>query len=173
MILRTLALTFAVATTDAASPDPLAAIAVYAGTWRAAADQVDSQFSKAGHTSKLIQNVCWRAQRFYACSQIVDGKQLALVVYTWDPKRGTYGAYSIPADGGSAGSRGQLVIEGNDWTFPWDQQVAGGAVHVRVINHFVGRDRIEYRREISKDGVNWTVIEKGVEERQPSRSPGQ
>lgn len=151
---------------DSASPsDPLSPIALYQGTWRAQGQRFDTEFSKAGRSSRTLRNDCWRAGLFYACAQTVEGRQVALVAYFWDAAAGAYAAYSIPADGGPAG-KGRLVIDGDTWTFPWDKQAAGATVHLRVVNHFVGRDRIEYRREFSRDGVRWTLMETGVEDRQ-------
>ncbi len=148
------------------SPDRLSPISAYAGTWRAEIQQLDTDFSKAGRSGNVIHNDCWRATLFYACAQTVNGVPGALVVYTWDDKDKVYATYAVPSDGGQA-SKGKLVIEGDTWFFPWDQpDKAGPTLHFRVVNHFVDRDNIEFRQEFSRDGIAWTVIQRGLERRQ-------
>lgn len=159
----------AVASTSS-NTDPLAVIAAYKGTWQAEIEQFDSAFSKAGKTTKVIVNDCWRAALFYTCAQTVDGKHGALLVFTWDGNTKTYATYPVPPDGGPV-SKGKLHIEGDNWYFPWDQEENGVTVHFRVVNHFVGRDTIEYRQEFSGDGTKWNVIGRGIEHRQMVRIP--
>jgi hypothetical protein len=154
----------AAAAAGPSAPDPLAAISAYAGTWRAEVDQLDSEFSKAGKSANLIHNDCWRTTLFHACAQTVNGKQVALMVYTWDEKTGAYATRAITPDGASGGA-GKLVIEGDTWYFPWDQEKDGAKIHFRVVNHFVGRDTIQYRQEFSRDGAHWMAAETGIERR--------
>lgn len=152
-----------------APPDPIAMIAAYAGTWRTQVRELDTEFSKAGSTTSVIHNDCWRVAKFYACAQTVNGKQGALVVYTWDEKARGYATYAIPPHGGPA-TRGKLVIDVDTWIYPWDQTLGGAVVHVRIINRFVNRDRIEFRQEFSRDGVTWVVASTGLERRK-ARTP--
>jgi hypothetical protein len=152
------------ATAAPATSDPLEVISAYAGTWRGEIEHQDSEFSKASKASDLIHNDCWRANKFYACAQTVNGAPGALLVFTWDEKAKAYVIYPIPPDGGPAG-RGKLVVDGDTWIFPWDQEKDGATIRFRVVNHFIGRDTIEYRQEYSRDGTNWTVIGRGLEKR--------
>jgi hypothetical protein len=145
--------------------DPLGVIAAYEGTWRAEVEQFNSVYSKAKKTTNIIINDCWRTALFYACAQTVNGKHGALLVFTWDAISKVYTTYPISPDGGSV-SKGKLQIEGNDWYYPWDEEKNGVTVHFRVVNHFVGRDTIEYRQEFSSDETQWTVIGRGIEHRQ-------
>lgn len=142
--------------------DRLDIIAAYQGGWRAVIERRDTEFSHAGRDERRIDNDCRRAGAFYLCSQSVNGAQTALLAYRWDDHRQAYDSYSI-ATGGGAPGHGTLVIDGDEWRYPWDQPVAGTVIHFRVVNRFVGRDRIEYRREFSRDGRTWTTMEQGVE----------
>ena len=161
-ILAALAATAAAPATPA---DPLAPIAVYRGAWKADITQIASPFGKASHSVSTIRNDCWRTKNFYACAQTVDGVQADLVVYTFDKATGVYTTTAVLAGGGPANGGGKLLIEGKTFTYPWDQQQDGATVHMRIVNHFVGRDTIVYRSEYSRDGAAWTVIGTGTEHR--------
>jgi hypothetical protein len=160
----------AVATAAATQPDPLAAIAAYNGTWRTEVEQFESEFSKAGKSTRIIANECWRTAVFYACAQTVNGEHSALLVFTWNESAKVYTTYPIPPDGGTA-SKGILQIEGDNWYYPWEQEKDGIKLHFRVVNHFLGPDTIEYRQEFSRDGTQWNVIGKGIEHRQSAAVP--
>lgn len=148
-----------------AEADPLDVLGAYAGTWHAEIDNLADSGQPASHEAHTIKNDCWRSGLYYACTQTVDGKQLAMLVFTWDEGSKSYSSYPITADGGAAG-HGKLVVQGDDWIFPWDNEKPERVVHFRVVNHWVGRDRIEYRAERSTDGSTWTVTGRGVEVRQ-------
>ncbi len=145
----------------AVQADPLDVLSAYAGTWRLAVDNLAEAARPASHESHTLKNDCWRSGLYYACTQTVDGRQLALLVFTWNDATKSYTSYPI-APGGEAPSRGKMMIEGGDWMFPWDD----GGTHYRVVNHWIGRDRIEFRQEHSVDGQTWTVTTRGVETRQ-------
>jgi hypothetical protein len=148
--------------------DPLAILSYYDGTWRTEVQHFDTAYSKAGRDSRTIENSCWRREAVYTCSQTVNGQQKALLVFTWQAADQAYDSYAVPLDGGAAG-KGRLLITGDDWIYPWEQTLPSGTVHFRVVNHFRGRNHIDYRREFSSDGEHWTVMESGIEDKVGSR----
>lgn len=150
--------------TAAADPDPLALLARYDGVWRTRGERFETPASHPGHFVRTIANSCRRSGAFLSCAQSVDGRQTALVVYLWDPAAREVTTYAVSAAGGPAG-RGRVVVAGDTITFPSELTVDGALLQVRVVNQFQGPDRIAYRREISRDGINWTVAETGEEER--------
>jgi hypothetical protein len=141
------------------------AIQAYEGTWKTEMEHFNTPYSKAGKESSTLQNDCWKSGEFYACHQIVDGESKALLVFTYDAKSKTYTSYPIMNDGRAAG-HGKLVIEGNVWTYPWEDTEDGKTTYFRVVNTFTAPNRIEFRQEYSADNQNWTVMARGAEVKQ-------
>ena len=149
----------------AAGGDPLAALAVYAGTWRLHIDHVRTEFSRARAETMIVKNVCWRSTDYYACNQIVDGNSAALVVFTHAPDAKQYTSTTIVPNG--APHTGSLAIDGATWTYPWQETDAKGKlVYLRVVNTFTGPGAIAYRQEFSRDKRHWTVTARGLETKQ-------
>lgn len=138
-------------------------IALYAGTWKAESEEFDTAYSKAGKSSKTIRNECWTRDGFFACVQNIDGVSKVLVVFTYDKTQDIYHSYAIPVDGEKASPGGTLVIKGNVWTYPSEYQVKDKTVHLRVINVITSPTIIDFRREYSEDGINWTTMSTGHE----------
>ena len=138
------------------------AIQAYAGTWKTETEHFDTAYSNAGKESSTLHNDCWKSSGFYACNQIVNGESKALIVFTYDDKSKTYTTYPIPAAGGAPGS-GKLMIEGNVWTYPWENTENGKTTYFRVVNTFTAPNRIEFRQEFSTDKQKWTLMAKGSE----------
>ncbi len=134
----------------------------YAGTWKIEGDNFDTAHSKASHESTTLHNACWKDGAYLACNQYVDGDSKVLLVFTYNDKDKTYSSYQIPQGGGQPGM-GKMTIEGNVWTFPWEQTEAGSTTYYRVVNVFTSPDRIEYRKEFSSDKSHWTAMAKGAE----------
>lgn len=141
------------------------AISAYAGTWKIETEHFATPYSKQGKESATLRNDCWRSADFYACHQFVNGESKALIVFTYDSKKDLYASYGIPADGGKANS-GKLLIRGNVWTYPYDDEENGKITHFRVVNTFPNADEIEYRSEYSDDGATWKLMAKGHERKQ-------
>ncbi len=137
-------------------------IQAYAGTWKTQTEHFDTAYSKAGKESSTLRNDCWKSGGFYACNQYVNGESKALIVFTYDDKDKTYTTYPIPVGGNSAG-KGKLLIEGNVWTYPWEDTEQGKTTYFRVVNVFTAPGKIEYRQEFSTDKVKWTLMAKGTE----------
>jgi hypothetical protein len=149
------------ATPAATAADPLAPLAAYQGMWRAESETLDSPYDKASRSPPIVlQNDCHRWEKFYACAQTVDGHPAALLVFSYTGAPGVYTSSPVPPDGSSARS-GKLIIDGDEWTFPWEGTRDGAPVHFRVVNRFVSPDEIEVRREASTDGKTWLLIGRG------------
>ena len=152
------------AATVAASPQGLDKVMSYAGTWKTDTRRLDTPYGKAGHDSAVLQNDCWRSGGYFACRQIVNGDSKALLVFTYDAKTDRYASYPI-VPGGGAVHPGILIIQGDTWTFPWDDTESGKTTHFRVVNVWSSPDSIEFRQEYSTDGQHWTLIAEGREQR--------
>ncbi len=140
------------------------AIAAYAGTWKLTAEHFHTPFSKASKETTTIRNDCWASGVYYACDQFVNGESKALIVFTYDAAKDVYTTYPIPSDGSKAGS-GKLLIQGNTWTFPWEDENGGKPVYFRVVNVWSSPTSIEYRQEFSRDKEKWTLMAKGSEQK--------
>lgn len=160
-----LAVLFAAA---AATPTARAAgidtISAYAGTWQSHIVHYKTAYSKARTEDTHLRNDCWRSAGYYACDQFVDGPSKALIVFTYDAAHDVYHNYAVPTDGSPASS-GKLLIVGNTWTFPWQEQDNGKTVYARVVNIFHDANTIEFREEYSLDQKHWTVTGRGIEHR--------
>ena len=148
-------------------PSPTADIAplwAYAGTWTVTIDHFDTAHSKALHEQTTLRNACWKDGGYLACNQYVDGISKVLIVFTYTGKNGIYTSYQIPPLGDEPG-KGQLILEGNTWTFPWQTGEGDKTTFFRVVNVFLSADRIDFRQEFSTDGVHWTAMAHGTETR--------
>jgi hypothetical protein len=150
--------------TPAQQPAGVGLIWAYAGTWKTETENLDTAHSKASHEKATLRNSCWKDGAYVACNQYVDGDSKILLVFTYNEADKTYTSYQIPQGGGSSGN-GKLLIDGNVWTFPWDDAEGGVTTYYRVVNTWPSVDRIEYRKEFSTDKVHWTLMAKGVETR--------
>lgn len=89
-----------------------APIRVYEGTWTVVASHT---MAGEGRPDTIV-NHCHEGTAFYTCEQVVNGKSLALIVYTVtdDPTK----FHTQPVlPGGQAVGRGDLTIAGDHWTF--------------------------------------------------------
>src|SRR5690349_9985637 len=148
----------------AADPQGLDRLAAYAGAWDAEMTHLDTPYSKAGSEHHRLVNDCWRSDTFYVCRQSVDGKSVALLVFTYDAATDRYTSYPV-VPGSEAAHAGVLIIQGKDWIFPWDNTEAGKTTHFRVVNTWSSPDNIGFRQEYSTDGEHWTVMVTGKEAR--------
>jgi len=137
------------------------AIRAYAGTWKTTIDHQDTPYSKAGHEESTLVNDCWKSGSYLACRQIVNGDPKILIVFTCRDAHDC-SSYQIPADGGTAGS-GKVQLDGNTWTFPWEQTDAGKTTYFRVVNVWSSDKTIEFRQEFSTDQLHWTRMASGHE----------
>lgn len=147
-------------------PGPLDKMSAYQGTWKITSEKFDTPFSKAGKESLEIRNDCQRKEQYFVCEQFMGGESKSLWILTFDPKSGSYSSYGVPPDGGEVHS-GKLLVEANVWTFPWEDKEQGKTTYFRNVNVFTDPNTIEYRIEFSPDGKQWTLMQKGLEKKQP------
>ena len=89
-----------------------APINVYEGTWT-----VVSAHTMAGEGKPdTIVNHCAEGTAFYTCEQVVNGKSLALLVFTATDDLTKFHTQPVLPSGLAAG-RGDLTIAGDHWTF--------------------------------------------------------
>ena len=141
------------------------AMQAYAGTWKTHMEHFDTAYSKAGKESSTLRNECWKSGGYYVCDQFLNGESKALIVFTYSDKDKTYTTYPIMPGGNPAG-KGKLVIEGNVWTYPWENTENSKTTYFRVVNTFTAPNKIEFRQEFSTDKQNWTLMAKGSEVKQ-------
>ncbi len=145
-----------------ATTSDIDAIWAYAGTWKIDTEDFATPYSKAGHKVTTLHNECWRSGPYIACRQIVDGDSKVLIVFTCTRPDHYCISYQIPPDGSNPGS-GTMHIEGNTWTFPWQNVDAGKTTYFRVVNVWSTPTTIDYRQEFSTDQVHWTPTATGHE----------
>src|SRR5579862_3605040 len=93
------------------APD-FAPIKVYEGRWT-----VVSAHTMAGDGKPdTIANHCTEGTAFYTCEQVVNGKSLALLVFTATDDPAKFHTQPVLPSGLAAG-RGDLTIAGDHWTF--------------------------------------------------------
>ena len=98
-----------------------APIKVYEGTWT-----VVSAHTMAGQgRPDTIVNHCNEGTAFYTCEQVVNGKSLALIVYTATEDPTKFHSQPVLPDGQAVG-RGDLTILGDHWTFLGSGKDAAG-----------------------------------------------
>ena len=142
-------------------------VSAYAGTWKVEITHLHTPSGRAreeGRQVMTVKNDCWRNAEFSVCHQNVDGDSKALLVFACSVKDGAYATYPI-ALGADTVHRGTLIIQGNTWTFPWEETEHGKTTYFRIINVFTSLDTIEYRAEYSVDRVHWVQAATGWERR--------
>jgi hypothetical protein len=144
--------------------DPYAPLRLYAGKW----EVHPAGGEKTGETVHL-ENRCAKVGEFFACNQIVGGKNIALVIFLplHPLENGGY-AYrnqALRAEGENAGTWGALEITGDRWVYSSDATDKGKKTYSRVTNVFSGSDKIHFEVQGSDDGVNWTTNMSGDEVR--------
>jgi len=155
----------------AAAPDKPAgidAIHAYEGMWIVNLQYMETPYSKVSTDKSTLRNECWKNGAYFACNQYVNGESKVLLVFTYDAVKNEYTSYQIPQGGGSPGS-GKLLIDGNQWTYPWQTGQGPNTVWFRVVNTFDGPDKIDFRQEYSTDQAHWTLMGEGKETRKPEK----
>lgn len=134
--------------------NPLAPLTAYDGNW------LVSPRPAAGETQKIdhLTNHCHMADVFYTCEQVLNGKSMALLVFSVGTVPGTlHSTIGLP-DGSPGGKPGDLTIAGNHWTFL--NSDAAGKPTFRLENYFKDRDHIHFEQYQPKpDGSSEKVGE--------------
>lgn len=155
--------------TAAPSAEGVVTFARYAGTWSMELHRLETPYSKPSNETMTLRNDCWHSEIFYVCDQIIDGTPKALIVFFYNADEKRFGTFPITA-GSDALHPGDVVVDGNTITFPWQINDNGKGIYMRIVNTFATPDQIDVRQDYSEDGKNWKPIATGVEHRQ--KAPG-
>lgn len=157
-----LPLSMAVAAKPAEVSHPVKTFARYAGTWDMQLHRLETPYSKPSNETMTLKNDCWYSEIFYVCDQIIDGTPKALIVFFYNAEEKTFGSFPITAASGTL-HPGQVLVDGQTITFPWQINDNGKTVSMRIVNVFKTPDLIEVRQEYSLDGAKWTPMALGTE----------
>ena len=137
---------------------PLAPLTVYDGSWLVTPKPAAGEAAKTDH----LTNHCHMADAFYTCEQVLNGKSMALLVFTEGAVAGMLHSTIVLPDGSPGGKPGDLKIDGNHWTFL--NSDAAGKPTFRVENYFKDRDHIHFEQyKPTSDG--WEKVGEGDEVR--------
>lgn len=144
--------------------DPYAPLRLYDGKW----DLVPASSGKPADTVH-IENHCAKAGEFFACNQIVNGKNMALVVFLplhpLDTGGYAYHNLGLPVQSDPPGKWGDLEINGDHWIYSSNETDNGKKTYWRTTNAFSGPDKIHFEVQKSDDGTKWTTTMSGDEVR--------
>lgn len=136
---------------------------VYDGSWLVTPKTAPGQPSRVDH----LTNHCHLADAFFTCEQVVNGKAMALLVFTQASGAGKFHSTVVMPDGTPGGQPGDLTIAGQHWTFLNTDRA--GKPSFRVENTFRGRDHIHFEQfKASPDG-SWQKTGEGDEVREDAR----
>ncbi|MGB8478948.1 MAG: hypothetical protein WCE63_08915 [Acidobacteriaceae bacterium] len=158
--LMTLGIAASATPQSALSPSPagvFSPISLYQGNW-----QVTPGMS--GSAPDTLSNHCEEFSEYYACQQTVNGKVGALIVFVYAGTTGHYNTQAVLPTGFAQG-RGDLLIEGQRWTFSGKSTDSGKTTYFRTINDWHGHDRIHFEVAHSPDGKTWVIDHQGHERR--------
>jgi hypothetical protein len=145
------------------APDPFTPLEIYNGTWKVQAEHPWGG-GASGTPDRLISQ-CHHFTLYFTCEQTVNGKALALLVYTAGTSPGKLHSRFISPDG-LAGARGELTLDGNHWTY-LDKPPAGLKGNwSRTENFLLDHDHIRFEEyESSDQGKSWSKTNSGTEDR--------
>ena len=138
-----------------AASDP---VMVYDGAWT-----VTPAKSPPVH----LRNRCFQGQAFVVCEQALNGKVLALLTFRLvdsGPSGRDYMTLPIQV-GLEAPKPTPLHIDGDHWTYTFDEIESGKKTKGRVLNTFKDRDHLHYEIQSSADGKVWSTTASGDEVR--------
>ena len=141
--------------------EPLAALTVYAGEWTISSTRSMAGPGKDDH----LVNHCLMADAFYACEQVVNGKPVAMIVFTPGDSPNTFHTQIVLPDGHALG-RGDLVMDGNHWTFGRKEAPADPKeTRYRTRTTSLDATKIHFDQYESADGTTWKLTNSGDEHR--------
>lgn len=138
-----------------AAPDP---VMIYDGFWT-----VKPAKGPAVH----LRNRCFQGQAFVLCEQALNGKVMALLTFRLvdsGPSGRDYMSLPILV-GMEAPKPSPLHIDGDHWTYTFDQIENGKKTLGRVLNTFKDHDHLHYDIQSSVDGKVWATTDSGDEVR--------
>ena len=144
--------------------DPYAPLRLYDGKW----DVIMASSDRAADPVHL-ENHCAKVGEFFACDQVVNGKNTALVVFlpVGPLENGGY-AYrnqTLWMERSGSGGWGNLEIVGDRWVYSSEENDSGKKIYHRTVNVFSGNDKIHFEVQRSDDGAKWTTTMSGDEAR--------
>jgi hypothetical protein len=154
---------------DSSAVSDVGVFARYSGTWQMQLTKVQTPYSKPSNESMTVKNDCWRSEIFYVCDQIIDGMPKALIVFFHNAEEKRFGSFPITASS-DAVHPGDVLVEGNTITFPWQINDNGKTISMRIVNTFTTADTMEFRQEYSEDGQKWTPMATGTEHKVSTKS---
>jgi hypothetical protein len=142
-------------------PAVFAPLRVYEGTWT-----VVSAHTMAGDgRPDTLVNHCTEGTAFFTCEQVVNGKSLALIVFTATDDPAKFHSQPVLTNGCAAGLA-DLTVAGDHWTFLSNSMDdAGKPIFYRTENFFTGRDKIHFEQYESADNKTWVKKNQGDEVR--------
>ena len=141
------------------APKPLTPLTAYDGSW------LVTPRPAAGEPAKVdrLTNHCHMTDAFYTCEQVVNGKSMALLVFTEGPVVGVLHSTVVMPDGSPGGKPADLTIAGNHWTFL--NMDGAGKPSFRVENYFKDSDHIHFEQYKAKPDGSWEKVGEGDEVR--------
>ena len=138
-----------------------APLKVYDGTWT-----IVSTHTAAGDgRPDTLVNHCTEGTGFYTCEQLINGKSLALLVFTATDDPTKFHSQPVLSNGVAAGIS-DLIIVGDHWTFLSSGTDSNGRqIFYRTENIFSGRDKIHFELYQSGDNKTWVKNNQGDEVR--------
>ena len=136
-------------------------IKLYEGTWT-----VVSAHTMAGEgRPDTVVNHCSEGTAFYRYEQVVNGKSLALIVFTATDDLTKFHTQPVMPNGHAVGIS-DLTIVGDHWTYLGSgMDDSGKQIFYRTENFFTGRDKIHFEQYESADNKTWTKKNEGDEVR--------
>lgn len=140
--------------------NPYTPLWLYNGSWRVTRSNLP-----AGSKPDDLHNDCALVGKYFTCQQTINGETGALLVFVPANEPGHYYTQNIRLDGIASG-RGNLLIEGNRWTYTssWNQG-GGTSTYYKTVNIFTGKDRIHFEQYESKNNRDWKMTSSGDEVR--------
>jgi hypothetical protein len=140
-----------------------APLKVYEGSWKISAAHT---MAGEGKPDTLV-NHCTEGMAYFACEQVVNGKSLALIVFTATDDPSKFHSQPVLPNGQSTG-RGDLTIAGDHWSFLGNgKDDSGKETFYRTENFFTGRGKIHFEQYESADNKTWVKKNEGDEVRLP------
>ena len=140
-----------------AFPSTLEPLSVYDGSWLVTPKPAAGESAKTDH----LTNHCHLTDAFYTCEQVVNGKSMALLVFTGGATAGRFHSTVVLPDGSPGGKPGDLTIDGGHWTFL--NTDSAGKPAFRVENYFKDRDHIHFEQYKAKPDGDWEKVGEGDE----------
>lgn len=145
--------------------DPYAPLRLYDGKWDVTPAASGDKPAETMH----IENHCAKAGEFFACNQVLNGKNAALVVFlplhTLENGGYAYHNQALRAEGDGPGTWGDLEIAGDRWVYSNEETDKGKKTYWRITNVFSGPDKIHFEVQRSEDDKKWETTMSGDEVR--------